>query len=350
MWGIPKEKLTEFAAFLCTDYAVIAPVKQKNTTAFALFADNSELFLADRPHYGPKQFLFADNEEMFRYSRGRVHCAPGKRTKPYLIFLARPCDANAVEVLDEFFLSGFKDPYYAEKRDGMALVALLCASPCENGFCHSVGANNVEKFDLALWESGNHYAAMPGSLRGDRMISESGLFVKIPHSEQPEVKGSLRVDDNPVINERTLEREAARCFACAACTAVCPTCTCFEIADEKELRGKRESVRKRRWDWCMSSDFSTISGICFRSTKRAMLRQFVNHKLRDFKKEYGRHMCVGCGRCISHCPAHISIVNLVRKDDAPKVASGTNVATNAENLKLKNSAKKNAKAEPKASK
>ena len=37
------------------------------------------------------------------------------------------------------------------------------------------------------------------------------------------------------------------------------------------------------------------------------------HKVYDYKKKWGYHMCVGCGRCDDICPEYISFSTIVNK-------------------------------------
>jgi anaerobic sulfite reductase subunit A len=36
------------------------------------------------------------------------------------------------------------------------------------------------------------------------------------------------------------------------------------------------------------------------------MRFKVLHKIYDYHKRFGEHMCVGCGRCDDNCPEYIS--------------------------------------------
>ncbi len=51
----------------------------------------------------------------------------------------------------------------------------------------------------------------------------------------------------------------------------------------------------------------------FRMDKGQRMRFKVMHKVNDYKKIFGYHMCVGCGRCDDICPEYISFSNCVNK-------------------------------------
>jgi len=50
-----------------------------------------------------------------------------------------------------------------------------------------------------------------------------------------------------------------------------------------------------------------------RPTKKERLRNRYMHKLSYFVDRHGTSLCVGCGRCISKCPAHLDIAEFIDK-------------------------------------
>jgi formate hydrogenlyase subunit 6/NADH:ubiquinone oxidoreductase subunit I len=101
-----------------------------------------------------------------------------------------------------------------------------------------------------------------------------------------------------------------RCLACANCTLVCPTCFCTSVEDVSDLAGET-AERVRRWDSCFSVEFSYIHGGSVRSSAGARYRQWLTHKLASWHDQFGGSGCVGCGRCITWCPAGIDITEEV---------------------------------------
>ena len=99
---------------------------------------------------------------------------------------------------------------------------------------------------------------------------------------------------------------AFSCINCGTCTYVCPTCWCFDIQDE--TKGKSCS-RFRNWDTCMDPLFTMHgTGHNPRGEKTQRVRQRFMHKLKYFLDKYEKGiMCVGCGRCVKHCPVNIDI-------------------------------------------
>lgn len=104
---------------------------------------------------------------------------------------------------------------------------------------------------------------------------------------------------------------AARCLCCANCTMVCPTCFCTTVDDVSDVKGKRAG-RWRRWDSCFTQSFSYIHGGSVRTSSKSRFRQWMTHKLASWIDQFGTSGCVGCGRCITWCPAGIDITEEVR--------------------------------------
>lgn len=103
---------------------------------------------------------------------------------------------------------------------------------------------------------------------------------------------------------------AQRCLACGNCTAVCPTCFCTTVSDATDLSGDRTD-RTREWDSCFNADFSHLHGGNVRESTRSRYRQWMTHKLGSWIDQFGMSGCVGCGRCVTWCPAAIDITEEV---------------------------------------
>ena len=99
---------------------------------------------------------------------------------------------------------------------------------------------------------------------------------------------------------------ASRCLTCGNCTMACPTCFCTSVEDVTDLSGD-VAGRERVWDSCFNADFSYIHGGTVRGSTRSRYRQWMTHKLGSWIDQFGMSGCVGCGRCITWCPAAIDI-------------------------------------------
>jgi Fe-S oxidoreductase len=87
---------------------------------------------------------------------------------------------------------------------------------------------------------------------------------------------------------------------------VCPTCFCTSVDDVSDLTGT-SGERHRVWDSCFSEEYSYIHGGAVRQSTAGRYRQWMTHKLASWEDQFGMSGCVGCGRCVTWCPAAIDI-------------------------------------------
>ncbi len=130
-------------------------------------------------------------------------------------------------------------------------------------------------------------------------------MVKVQAVETDGITASLdRAVDSPL-----WDRVHRTCLGCGVCTYLCPTCHCFVISDTK--RGAR-GERVRCWDACQYPAFTLeASGHNPRPTPRERLRHRMLHKFSYFPKDFGKHACVGCGRCVEHCPVNLDLREVI---------------------------------------
>jgi len=106
------------------------------------------------------------------------------------------------------------------------------------------------------------------------------------------------------------DRVAAQCFLCGNCTMVCPTCFCVTVEDSTDVPVRR-AERWRKWDSCFTQNFSYIHGGSVRLSPKSRYRQWLTHKMAAWVDQFGAFGCVGCGRCITWCPAGIDVTEQI---------------------------------------
>ncbi len=245
----------------------------------------------------------------------------------------RACDLAALAILDRVLLGGaYADPGYRARRDGLFVVAVQCGRAGGTCFCASMGTGPAVTagHDLVLTElvegGGPAFVAEAGSARGAEVLGALPARAALPAEVEAArarvaeaARGMGRALDTaglPALLARSLEHPrwdhvAARCLACANCTSVCPTCFCATVEDVADLAGA-SAVRVRRWDSCFALEHSHIHGGSVRATTRARYRQWLTHKLGTWHDQFGTAGCVGCGRCITWCPAGIDLTEEAR--------------------------------------
>jgi sulfhydrogenase subunit beta (sulfur reductase) len=248
-------------------------------------------------------------------------------------FGLRACELAAIAVQDRVLLGGATtDPVYRARREGALLIAVQCGRAGHTCFCASMGTGPEVRsgHDLVLTElveGGRHvFVAEAGSERGRELLAElPGTATTAAETAAAQAAvaratagmgRTLETEGLPALLAQSQEHPhwdvvAARCLACGNCTSVCPTCFCVTTEDFTDLAAGH-SRRVRRWDSCFSVDFTYIHGGNVRSSIRSRYRQWLTHKLGSWHEQFGSSGCVGCGRCITWCPAGIDITEEAR--------------------------------------
>jgi sulfhydrogenase subunit beta (sulfur reductase) len=257
----------------------------------------------------------------------------------------RACELAAIARQDQVFLEGpYVDATYQARRTGAFLVAVNCTAPAGTCFCASMDTGPAVRggFDLALTElagDGRHvFVVAVGSARGRDVIDEVGPREASAReiADAAALVASAREHMGRTLDTAGLagallrqpesprwEQVASRCLACGNCTMSCPTCFCATVTDTASLAGDR-AARWRAWDTCFSVDFSYMNGGCVRLSVRSRYRQWLTHKLATWHDQFGVSGCVGCGRCITWCPAGIDLTveaRAIRDADAGPAGS-----------------------------
>jgi ferredoxin len=257
---------------------------------------------------------------------------------------ARACEISALGVQDAVFRDGdVADPRYSARRSDVLVVAVSCNEPGGTCFCASMDTGPVPRggYDLSLTEllpderGGHRFVVAVGSEAGARLLAtvtteevtaQDGARCTTLAAAAAAAMG--RKLDTDGIKEALYaaaehpqwEKVADRCLSCTNCTLVCPTCFCSRVDDTTSLDGQ-VAERTRRWDSCFSLDYSYMHGGPARSSVGARYRHWLTHKLASWHDQFGSSGCVGCGRCITWCPAGIDITEEVAAIRAEPEAS-----------------------------
>ena len=275
-----------------------------------------------------KPMLFAPRQTLWesqRDEKGSVRFQTPDSTEGLTAFIgARPCDLAALRIQDQHFMHGeIGDPFYGAHRERMFIIAVNCTHPAATCFCGSTGDGPMTDsgYDLALTELDGGFVVRAGSVAGEAIRSE--LHCPQASADQlAEEHHAMRVARDQ--QERSLpsrdlkqalldrlesphwDEIAERCLSCGNCTSVCPTCFCHSEMDIPALDGS-SSEHVRQWSSCFTHDHSYIHGLTIRASTAFRYRQWMTHKFATWHDQFGRSGCVGCGRCISWCPAGIDL-------------------------------------------
>lgn len=327
---LPKDKLDFFASVVQQFGEVHAAVEQKGKYVFRRLNRWSDARLDyDRTILPPRKYFLPPRETLFRYrvKQGYVPCTEGL-DKRIVLFGVHACDIYAINILGQVFTGKYADPYFESRRRNIVIIGIDC-TPNEHCFCRSMRADFVDHgFDLFFFDIGDYYMTMVGTAQGDDMVLATGpLFEEVTEEDVDEYKRrscrkrqAFRLDveirDLPEIFEMEYQSEVwdelgEKCLSCGSCSMVCPTCYCYDVADEVEL-GSPAGARTRSWDSCLYATHALVAGgENFRKSRASRIKFRYYHKQRGFVAEYGRPSCVGCGRCITACPVHIDITEVI---------------------------------------
>lgn len=283
-----------------------------------------------------KQYLYPPAVRLWEAVRdnGRMTVHPAKPDDTQFAFIGvRACELRAIAIQDAIFMKGvYVDPTYQMRREQTFIVAVNCGQAGDTCFCASMGTGPEAQagYDLALTEildgEAHEFVVKVGSERGQAVLEA------IPHrpaapADAQKAKAILDKTASNMgreVDTRNLkeilyrnydsnrwEEIAARCLMCANCTMVCPTCFCSTVEDVTDLT-TTQAERWRKWDSCFTMDFTYIHGGSVRYSPKARYRQWLTHKMATWQDQFDTMGCVGCGRCITWCPAGIDITEEVR--------------------------------------
>jgi ferredoxin len=273
-----------------------------------------------------------------------------------VILAAYPCDVAAFPILDKLFAWDILDSFYLEARERTVILSLACENPCETCFCVSLGGSpaDVEGTDILLTPLEDAYHVQVVTERGKALVEKHGAFFEASSPARDQERRLFEENARKKITDATAgrlvdvtdlherldfedpvwESIAQQCIDCGICTFLCPTCHCFDIQDEGSAGGRSSSrtqfvsvgERVRLWDACTFYNYTKAHAGQPRPQHYRRYRQRIMHKFRYYVENFGRTLCVGCGRCIEHCPVGIDLREVLRRASTSKATSALSSA------------------------
>ena len=308
-------------------FKLCGPIGQKGRGAFSNtdlvgygeFSSFNEMVLEEKSYYSPKEIFYPIRETLFYFLNNEIH-EPEISTKPIVLFL-RPCDINGIERLDTIFLKNGEeiDHYYLRRRKLLKFVMIECTQGFDTCFCVSMGANETSHYDavMRIEDSEVVFATEDEDLLRyvqtdkhqesfiPKFIKENKIQVTVPDPQ---------LITTELFNHDLWTEYTKRCIACGRCNTSCITCSCFTMQDLQVSDDKKLGERRRVWAGCQVGDYTNMAGgHSFRQKNGEKMRFKTMHKVSDFYKRFGTHMCVGCGRCDDVCPEYISFSKCINK-------------------------------------
>ncbi len=319
---------------LSESYLLFGPVKENNVAVFETL-ESGRYPEMEQPDtvLSPKSILFPQSEKILEADLDELKAdhhimkRPKTDDTPRAVLGIRPYDAKAVLLVKlNFDTEEYKDPDWLDALKKTTFAGLAVNLPSIHDFSTQAGSGPFEEagLDILLVDCGTYYYAKVITEKGEALVKVAGFNETADSESAPAIIDGMKKKAENCITADVVTREltekavldlyeapfwenlAFSCINCGTCTFVCPTCWCFDIQDE--THGKSCS-RFRNWDSCMSPLFTLHgSGHNPRGDKISRVRQRFMHKLKYFPDKYQEGiMCVGCGRCVKHCPVNIDI-------------------------------------------
>jgi anaerobic sulfite reductase subunit A len=322
-YKLSKNDINKVFEYLSKEYVVYAPklfegegsFSDTDRVRYGEIKTIDDIVFDQKAQYSYKEVLLPISQTLFYFTEDSIKEADAPK-KGAIIFL-RSCDLHAVKRMDDIYLrNGQEDYYYKRIRENAKFILIGCENSFENCFCVSMETNKNDEYNAYLKVNGdNVYVDAKDEELGKLFKVDETLDVKPDFLTENSVKvwilDNLSLD---VMKSDMWKEYSARCIACGRCNFVCPTCTCFTMQDVFYTDNGKAGERRRVWASCHVDGYTNMAGgHSFRLDKGQRMRFKVLHKVYDYKKKWGYHMCVGCGRCDDICPEYISFSNCVNK-------------------------------------
>lgn len=289
--------------------------------AYGTISTLSELMLEHKTYRSAKEVVLPITQTLLRYVHGTV--VEPIMPEQNIILFCRACDIHAIDRLDALFIEngGEPDSYYQKLRESLNIVLIECKQPFDSCFCVAMGTNRCTTYDAALSKTAEGLFVDCNSrffcdIFGNRGVGREWTLT-FPEENGTEVTPPATLDmPKELFHAPLWEEYTRRCIACGRCTTSCPTCSCYSVFDTSydAMEPGAFAERKRTWDSCHLDGFSDMAGgAVMRRENGSRMRFKTFHKIYDYRKRFGKNMCVGCGRCDDVCPEYISFANCINK-------------------------------------
>ena len=354
---------------LAADGALWAPARQGAEVVFRRVGDAREIC---RDYVNtlvpPRDLLMPSPERLLAYSvaAGVPALDPpaGEAPAESVLFGARSCDVAGLAYVERF-LSGevfgrpdLADPGFLARRRAMTVLSVTCEEPGPTCMCVCCkgGPALASGYDWQLTRLESGWLVEVGSERGALLAgrfagrlqpadaadlaAKEALVARVVrdferHStRRVQTMAAARMVSAGRLSPAFWARLGERCFECGGCAFVCPTCTCFNVADvgapgaaaeagpgavapavpggpvAAPADGHWERVRLR--DCCTLPGFVRQAGGAYprwTTGERCLTRFF--HKLSwQFHERMEAPGCTGCGRCGVVCLGELGIARV----------------------------------------
>ncbi|MCK5065802.1 MAG: 4Fe-4S dicluster domain-containing protein [Bacteroidales bacterium] len=317
--AIPKHEWDEKLHQLLSSFDLYAPVENDFSCDYVkLDADTVPEIVYNKPKpVTPLKKFFLPVKENVTARANGAH--------PVVILGAPNCDVMALAFLDQIYLDEeYYDPAYGARRDRTTIISSDCLGIQEHCHCTSYGIEPTgnEHSDLSMALLEEQVILTIFNKKGESFLEKLGLVVTIEpekqllealQNKQQEVKQLLAKQNGKLpdyqetgklVNgsgDEIWKKYASDCVSCGACSAICPTCSCFLLIDKPGFQ------KIRQLDTCQYPGFERVAG--GEDALGPLPDRFRNRYMCKYvwkPQKYALKACTGCGRCIEACIGQIN--------------------------------------------
>jgi sulfhydrogenase subunit beta (sulfur reductase) len=317
--AIPKTEWNERLTQLLSSHEIYAPVENDYCIDYARLTVET---IPDAVYNKPKPVTPLKN--FFLPVKENVTSLEPPSAKVLILGIPN-CDIMALAILDAIYLDGdYPDPFYRQRRENTTLISSDCLSIQEHCHCTSYGIEprGNEHSDLSANMVKESVILSIHGKKGEALLEHLGIIV--PLEPVPELLESLEKMHAAVMDQlksknealpgyhetgqlvssaprESLYKYASNCVSCGACSAICPTCSCFLLID----RPGYEKIRQL--DTCQYPGFERVAS--GEDALGHLPERFRNRYMCKYvwkTEKYGLQACTGCGRCIETCIGKIN--------------------------------------------
>lgn len=316
---IPKPEWDERLIRLLSSFDLYAPVENGLFSDYHLLDPDTIpaiIYNKPKPVTPLKKFFLPVKENVTIKSKG---------VRPVAVLGAPNCDVMALAFLDQIYLDKeYYDPAYGERRERTTIISVDCLSIQEHCHCTTYGIEPTinEHSDLAVALLEDQVVLSIYTQKGESFAEKLGLaeaadpdkkLLLSLHNKQEAVKKMLAEQNTRLpdyqetgklvdsAREASWKQHAENCVSCGACSAICPSCSCFLLIDRPGFQ------KVRQLDTCQYPGFERVAG--GEDALGPLPERFRNRYMCKYvwkAQKYDLKACTGCGRCIETCIGDIN--------------------------------------------
>jgi ferredoxin len=317
--AIPKAEWDERLNQLLSSFDLYAPVQNDFSCDYVkLDAETIPEIIYNKPKpVTPLKNFFLPIKENVTTDKGD--------SLPVVLIGAPNCDVMALAFLDQIYLDReYDDPAYGERRRRSIIISSDCLSVQEHCHCTSYDIEPVgNKYsDLSVVMINESMILTGFTKKGEAFLEKLGIaaasspedkLLESLNKQQEKVKEQLLKQNQKLPGYKETgkllkahqnglwKKYAADCVSCGACSAICPTCSCFLLIDKPGFE------KIRQLDTCQYPGFERVAGgedALAQLSDRFQNRYMCKYVWKPIK--YELKACTGCGRCIETCIGQIN--------------------------------------------